>query len=184
MGWSTFNRLILFQLSHSYPSSSWIYCHIYNLLLECKAWRVPVQTFMLNKHYYMFPWCWCSGANGELSQETTEKTSGASLISLQPYQAPCPRYKCHLSTSAWDRKSSKANKLSQTVLALYQSLSLYISHVNPPTFFLLTIDVQMGTNINTQKWVHLDGTYALHCSQDFKGNSRLKTSYFMFWKEK
>lgn len=49
------------------------------------------------------------GVNVELSQETTEMTTGASLISLQPYRAPCPRYKCHLSPRDWDRKPSRSS---------------------------------------------------------------------------
>lgn len=48
------------------------------------------------------------GVNGELSQETTAMTTGASLISLQSYQPPCPRNKCHLSPHDWDRKLRRA----------------------------------------------------------------------------
>lgn len=67
------------------------------------------------------------GVNGKLSQETTEMTTGASLISLQPYQAPCPRYKCRLSPRDWDRKPSRAScqAVINIDLEFYKRLFLY-----------------------------------------------------------
>lgn len=73
------------------------------------------------------------GVNGKLSQETTEMTTGASLISLLPYQAPCPRYKCHLSHCDWDRKPSRASchkhrfGILQKPVSLFWGLILFFS---------------------------------------------------------
>lgn len=67
------------------------------------------------------------GVNDKLSQETTEMTTGASLISLQSYQAPCPHNKCHLSPHDWDRKLSSAS--CQAVINI--NLGFY----NPKLYF-------------------------------------------------
>lgn len=120
--------------------------------------------------------------NDELSQETTEMTNGALLISLQPYQAPCPRYKCHLSPRDWDRKPCRANcqAVINIDLEFYKNLFLYFEvwfllFLGWGFSLLLALSLSLHLHVPTRacayststliKCFHLWGpTLSLHCS--------------------
>lgn len=107
------------------------------------------------------------GVNDKLSQETTDMTTGASLISLQLYQAPCHHSKCHLSPCDWDRKPSKASchkhrfGILQKPVSLFWGLSFfffffgwgfYLSLALP--FFLYSLSTHTHMHMGTHTHVH------------------------------
>lgn len=82
-------------------------------------------------------------------------TTGASLISVQPYRAPCPRYKCHLSPWDWNRKPSWAScqAVINTVLELYKMpVSLFLFYLF--IYFLIEVPLFLSLFLHPPTHVH------------------------------
>lgn len=80
-------------------------------------------------------------------------TTGASLISLQPYQAPCPRYKCHLSPRDCDRKPSRASCHKHRFGILQKTVSL---------FYCLLLSVYSSISSSTHTHMHMRANTHVH----------------------
>lgn len=91
------------------------------------------------------------GVDGKLSQETREMTTGSSLISLQPYRAPCPHYKCHLSPRDWDRKPSRTSRHKHRSGILQKPVSLFWGFIwgRGGRFFSLSFSSSISSSTHT-----------------------------------
>lgn len=96
-------------------------------------------------------WCYCRQRCKWWIVAGNHADGNWSLISLQPYQVPCPRYKCHLSPHDLNRKSSKSKLSSchkhcfgivQELVSLFWGISFFQIEVSfslllPRSFFFL-----------------------------------------------
>lgn len=122
-------------------------------------------------------WCYCRQRCKWWIVAGNHADGNWSLISLQPYQVPCPRYKCHLSPRDLNRKSSKSKLSSchkhcfgivQELVSLFWGISffpdrgLFLS-LAPPIFFFSSVFIHPPTHAHgqTQKCFHLWKTTTL-----------------------